>query len=72
MTFRFCLQPIYINPNAIEFQVTLQRLEDKQAPKLEDMTQYDFQYILGLSQTQRHKYYKFLYKSQNSDAAARV
>lgn len=52
--------------------MTLQRLENKPVPKLEDLTEYDYGHILGLSQNQRHKYYTYLFKTHNSDRAELV
>lgn len=48
-------------------QVTLLRLENRYAPKLEFLTQADFEYILSCSQTKRQKYYNYLYKTENAD-----
>lgn len=53
-------------------QVTLLRLENRYAPKLEFLTQADFEFILSCSQTKRQKYYNYLYKTENAGSTEQV
>lgn len=53
-------------------QVTLLRLENRYAPKLEYLTQADIEFILSCSQTKRQKYYSYLYKTENTDSTVQV
>lgn len=53
-------------------QVTLLRLENRYAPKLEFLMQRDFEYLLSCSQTKRQKYYNYLYKTENADSTLLV
>lgn len=48
--------------------MALHGVEENPVPKVEALSQWDYEHILTLSQNQRQKYYTYLFKMNNSDA----